>query len=185
MRVQAGRAPRSGRLRGQRRPDAASPGPPPRWRPRVPGLPERLSPALSVVVRAGSGVWGECRGGWWLGGEIASGGLGREGEGAAEDRRSRRRAVGAGSRAGRGESCWRRGGGAEPEEGDAERACLAPGGPANVTVSLADRSQQLTLRLTRTLAPKPAPPRDRGVPAIVRRTPRPVPPGGYLQLPSA
>ncbi|XP_027412875.1 WAS/WASL-interacting protein family member 1-like [Bos indicus x Bos taurus] len=55
---------------------------------------------------------------------------------------------------------------AEPEEGDAERACLAPGGPANVTVSLAERSHPLTLRLTSTLAPKPAPPRNRGVPGI-------------------
>lgn len=35
---------------GKRRPDAASPGPPPRWRPRVPGLPNRFSPAHSAVV---------------------------------------------------------------------------------------------------------------------------------------
>ncbi|CAI9178818.1 unnamed protein product [Rangifer tarandus platyrhynchus] len=154
--------------------------------------PGRRQPrAAAAVATAGSGaprkaVPGALRGSWsgqrgvggvsgrvgrGGGGKIASGGLGREGEGAAEDRRSRRRAVGAGSRAGRGESCWRRGEGAEPEEGDAERACLAPSGPANVTVSLAERSHPLTLRLTRTLAPKPAPPLDRGVPAIVRRTP--------------
>ena len=39
-----------------------------------------------------------------------------------------------------------------------------------MTVSLAERSHPLTLRLTSTLAPKPAPPRNRGVPGIVRCT---------------
>ena len=67
------------------------------------GAPQPLFPALSVVVGAGSGVGGGERG------AIASGEPGREGEGAAEDRRSRRLALGAGSwsRAGRGRSCWR------------------------------------------------------------------------------
>ncbi|XP_070096156.1 serine/arginine repetitive matrix protein 1 [Equus przewalskii] len=75
----------------KRRPDAASPGPPPRRRPRVPGLPKRLSPALSAVVGAGSGVAGR------EGGDRERR-LGREGEGAAEDRLERRLAVGAGNR---------------------------------------------------------------------------------------
>lgn len=157
----------------KRRPDAASPGPPPRRRPRVPGLPKRLSPALSAVVGAGSGVAGR------EGGDRERR-LGREGEGAAEDRLERRLAVGAGnrSRAGRGGSSWR-GEARNPRRGT-RRGLPGPAGRANVTVSPAERSHPLTLTLTRTLAPTRATARSPGP-----RHSSPRPPGEYLQLPSA
>ncbi|XP_039693918.1 spidroin-2-like [Pteropus medius] len=106
-------------------------------------------------------------------GATESDGLRREGEGAAEDPLWRRLAVGAVSRnrAGQGGSRWRRG---------TRRRLPGTAGPANVTVSPAERSHPLTLMLTRTLAPTLATARSRGP-----QHPSPHPPGGYLQLPSA
>lgn len=91
------------------------------------------------------------------------------GGGGGEDPRRRRLAVGAVSRhrAGQGGSRWRRG---------TRRRLPGTAGPANVTVSPAERSHPLT----RSLAPTRATARPRGP-----QHPSPHPPGGYLQLPSA